>query len=461
MNFLVRDFYMDDGLTSCDTVEEAQNLVKRARTVCSKANIHLHKFLSNNRQVMESIPPTERCQDMSTVELNFNDLPLERVLGVQWCIESDQFKFRLTFPEKPLTRRGILATVASVYDPLGCLAPFTLCGKQILQQLCRETPGWDESLSDELRPQWERWLADLPNLEKLMVARCCQPDNFGQVVSRQLHHFSDASTVGYGQCSYLRLVNSENETYCCLVMGKSRVAPSKITTVPRLELTAAVTSLKISKLLRAEMTYPDIEEYFWTDSKVVLGYIQNDARKFHVFVSNRVQTIRNSSRSDQWFYVPSSENPADHASRGLSATDLINSNWFSGPSFLRKLDLPLPQHVSDDISDEDPEVKRVVVHAAQTKDRSIVDSFEKFSDWQKVLRAIGLLKCRLQGKKGPTQQEDRRQAEITIWKLLQAESFPKELKLIEQNKTVPRGNRLEKLDPFIDKEGLLRVGGRL
>ena len=113
VQFLIQDFYVDDGLRSCSTVDDAQKLIREAREICSKGNIRLHKFISNSPEVMDSIPETEH-HDMSIYDLNFKELQVERVLGVQWCIESDQFKFRLTISEKPLTRRGILSTVASI-----------------------------------------------------------------------------------------------------------------------------------------------------------------------------------------------------------------------------------------------------------------------------------------------------------------------------------------------------------
>ena len=172
VKFLTHDFYVDDGLRSCDTTEQAINLIEEARTVCSKGNIRLHKFLSNNQEVTESIPQTERVKDATSLDLSFSELPVERVLGVQWCVESDQFRFRLTVSEKPFTRRGILSTVASIYDPLGCLAPFILLGKLILQHMCKENCKWDQSLSKELTPQWERWLLELPKFEKLEIPRC-------------------------------------------------------------------------------------------------------------------------------------------------------------------------------------------------------------------------------------------------------------------------------------------------
>ena len=129
-------------------------------------------------------------------------------------------------------------------------------------------------------------------LGNMKVERCYKPESFGDVKKTELHHFSDASCEGYGQCSYIRLVDDSDRIHCSLVVGKSRVAPLKQVSIPRLELTAAVVSVKVSAMLQEELDYKSIEEIYWTDSKVVLGYINNDARRFHVIVANRVQQIR-------------------------------------------------------------------------------------------------------------------------------------------------------------------------
>ena len=115
----------------------------------------------------------------------------------------------------------------------------------------------------------------------------------------ELHHFSDASTTGYGQSSCLRMVNENDEVHCAFVIGKAKVSPLRPITIPRLELTAALVSVKVYCTLQEELDYDDITHVFWTDSKVVLGYIGNDARRFHVFVANRVQQIRENTSPDQ------------------------------------------------------------------------------------------------------------------------------------------------------------------
>ena len=144
------------------------------------------------------------------------------------------------------------------------------------------------------------------------MERCFKPSKFGKVIDCSLHHFSDASQDGYGQVTYLRIVDEKGYVKCSLVMAKSRVPSTKFVSISRLELTAAALSIKVSTMLRRELTiHPTIKEYFWTDSEVVLGYFYNDAKRFKIFVVNRVQLIRENSDVNQWIYVDSRSNPGD------------------------------------------------------------------------------------------------------------------------------------------------------
>ncbi|CAI5670949.1 unnamed protein product [Oreochromis niloticus] len=162
IQFIERNFYVDDGLTSVATKEEAIKLVKEARQLCSAGKLRIHKFISNNHEVLASIPESERADSVRNRDLDLGESQIERALGIKWCIVSDQFHFRVIVEERPLSRRGVLSTVASIYDPLGFVAPFVLVGKQILQQMCQDKVGWDEPLSEELKPRWESWLLNDP-----------------------------------------------------------------------------------------------------------------------------------------------------------------------------------------------------------------------------------------------------------------------------------------------------------
>ncbi len=244
----------------------------------------MHKLVSNCKEVLQSFPPEERASGIKDLNLTCEKLPVERALGVQWCVESDTLQFRNKMMERPATRRGLLSTVSSIFDPLGFLSPLVLKGKRILQELCRQGTNWDEKIPESLRSTWEKWQRSLSLLSTLRLPRCYKPEDFGVVKTVELHNFSDASSYGYGQCSYLRLIDDQNRIYCTLVMAKSRVTPIKPVTIPRLELTAALVSAKVSAFLQKELEYEEMKIFYWTDSKVVLGYISNDARRFHVFV---------------------------------------------------------------------------------------------------------------------------------------------------------------------------------
>ena len=265
--------------------------------------------------MLDSIPLSERASSIKYLNLDLECLPVERVLGIQWCADSDNLLFLISPTEKVNTRRKSLSVIASPFDPLGFPSPFILLGKQILQQMCRDNLGWDDLISGDIEIRWNTWISDLTNLESLRIPRCIRPSNQVKIIHEELHHFSDASTVGYGACSYLRLITEEGKLHCSLVIGKSRVAPNKITTIPKLELTSSLLTVKMSIMLRRELKYNNAKEYIWTDSQIVLSYVNNDAGKFHVFIANRIQQNKQHSDPSSWRFVPTQDNPADLASR--------------------------------------------------------------------------------------------------------------------------------------------------
>ena len=407
--------------------------------------------------------------------------------------------------ERPLTHRGALSTIGTFYDPCGFLGPVMLRGKQVLQELRRRKLDWDTQIPADLRIRWEEWLEDVHELERFQVQRCFKPKNFGNVQQVELHHFSDASQEGYGQCSYVRFVNEDNKAHCAFVIGKSRVTPLRQVTIPRLELAAATVSARVSAFLRDELGYVDCKEYFWTDSQVVLGYVKNEAKRFHTFVANRVQLIRDLTNPGDWFYVDTSSNPADDASRGLSAKQLVqDSRWLTGPEFLWRDGIFEAETTDTDHLDEmDPEVKRASTMATHVdgSDRAVpghLDSSRlvRFSRWDRAKKAVARclqLKDKLKERKVKrsatnAQKGERRvlqplsvsalaEAEKVIVRGIQQEYFAEELKTLRQlgvvqelcdrhtarsRKTqMKKSSNIYRLDPYLDGDGLIRVGGRI
>ncbi|XP_072051635.1 uncharacterized protein [Amphiura filiformis] len=512
-NTVLSNFYVDDYLKSIESESKAIQLVSDLTNLCKDGGFKLTKWLSNSREVLQSVPEDDRAETTKTLDLKNEELPSEKVLGLLWSPETDRFGFHIKVKERPPTRRGILATVSSIYDPLGFVAPAILPAKQILQNLSKLQLGWDESIPSELLTRWERWLDEVPKLSDFTIERCFKPKDFEES-EVQMHHFCDASQKGYGSVSYLRFVNESGQVHLTLLTAKARVAPLKIITIPRLELTAAAMAVKVNNMLQKELQLKVESTYFWTDSQTVIKYINNDTARFHTFVANRVALIRDGSQSHQWKYVGTSSNPADDCSRGLAVDCFLkNRRWTDGPDFLHKAENQWPKTTIGDSSEElaeDPEVKRkLVVNTASTEEAT--DTMEKlltrFSSWYQLCRCVAWILrvkkhlrkiCRDRdddrdddrvddGRKNDENEEhgnitdllnvaDMQEAERAVIVYVQTKAYPEEIMTLKElqlrsNDSQPEGDLrqvskikkaspLYRLNPFIE-DGVIRVGGRL
>lgn len=239
-----RNFYVDDCLKSVATEEMASKLAAGLQSLMKIGGFRLTKWISNSRAVLNTIPESERAP--TVISLDPKDiLPCDRALGVNWNVDDDEITFKIKVADKPLTRRGILSIVSAIFDPLGLVAPVTLRAKTIIQNLCRKKIGWDDVVPQKEHEDWRRWISNLPCLEKIHINGCFQPRYFSEVKNIQLHVFSDGSETGYGACAYLRLTDQHDNITCSLVLGKSRLAPIKQSSIPRLELCGAVVSCRL------------------------------------------------------------------------------------------------------------------------------------------------------------------------------------------------------------------------
>ena len=272
------------------------------------------------------------------MDLRHDELPAQRSRGVFWDLERDVFTYKVSVPDRPFTQRGVLSLVNSINDPLGLAAPILLEGRLLLQELVamgKESTGaaplkWDVPLPDKLTDRWQRWRNALPELEKATEQRCYHPREFGPVTRAEVHAFSDPSQRAIGAAVYLRSFNIKNEVAVSLVFGQTKVAQINPLSILRLELCGAVLAVQAVNKIVQELDMAMSEVVFYTDSKVVLGYIWNESRRFYVNIANRVEIIRKISTPDQWKYVKSSNNPANLATRGLKAKDLTESEWLDG-----------------------------------------------------------------------------------------------------------------------------------
>ncbi|XP_067950006.1 uncharacterized protein [Watersipora subatra] len=400
--FIKKDFYVDDGLNSVETLEQAISLIHDARALCSKGNLRLHKFSSNNAEVLQQAPETERS--VQDVDFLPDKLPEQRMLGLQWAMSGDTFKFINNIKEKPQTKRGILSVVSQLFDPLGFLCPFILLGKNILQKVTKLNVGWDDDINGELKELWLKWVAELAFLDQIQIPRCLKAANFGETVRIELHHFSDASDHGIGAASYIKLIDDQGNVHTTLLAGKSKVIPSKQqVTISRLELLGAVAATKLAKMLRTELNMHIDGEYFWTDSKIVLGSRPNEGGGgVCVYVADgfeaRVLAATLAGAEAVFASVHSS------GRRIFSVLAVYRAPSGALPSFLEDLGALIPTLPPDTIID---------IEEASTQ----------------------------------------------IIKQVQQAHFSDEMHAIKNGQAVSRENALSKLQPFLDSKDILRVGG--
>ncbi|XP_033116966.1 uncharacterized protein LOC117116937 [Anneissia japonica] len=323
--------------------------------------------------------------------------------------------------------------------------------------------GWDDPIPAQSQKEWKAWLADLSGLENIRIPRCLKPSNFGEVTNAQLHHFANASLHGYGTVTYLRSQNTAGNIHVGFVTAKARVAPLKPHTIVKLELTAAASAVRQDDLLHREMTIKLQPSIFWTDSQTVLKYISNEKSRYPVFVANRVAVIRDGSTLEAWRYVPGKLYPADHASMGLKAQDLMrHKEWISGPDFLAmsQKEWPVMEDIppNGDTSHNDIQESQCnaigVSEAICQYDSLLNRLIRHYSDWTKLKRAVAyyiILKGMLRKVKESHLLTARKLevAEIAIIKYIQTTNFPQ--------KELGKGSNLTKLNPKLN-EGILRVG---
>ncbi|XP_074662167.1 uncharacterized protein LOC141914773 [Tubulanus polymorphus] len=205
--FVANDFYVDDGLTSRPTVIDAVTIMKDTQNALREfGNLRLHKFASNSAEVMSAFPPGDLASNLKDLDLDADNKPLQRSLGLIWDVNTDNFLFQLTSEKKPVTRRGMLSTINSIYDPLGFLAPVLIHGKLLLRNLVSETVDWDQPFSDEIAAEWDNWRDSLRAIENLRIPRTYVTKLSG-AVRRELHVFSDASEKAIAAVVYLRTVD--------------------------------------------------------------------------------------------------------------------------------------------------------------------------------------------------------------------------------------------------------------
>ncbi|XP_051167315.1 uncharacterized protein LOC127285377 [Leptopilina boulardi] len=460
-SILKSDFYVDDGLTGAQTYDEALFIRNQLIKLLKKGGFNLQKWASNHPELCEiqtEVPETHMSLHRSEVI---------KALGLHWDVNLDVFVYTVKLPNStyPLTKRKILSTISKLFDPLGLLGPVIIVGKILIQQLWKSDLTWDEPVSKEIQLIWEEYTKQLMYLNQIKFDRCLVIPDF---VDTQIHGFCDASEKAYGACIYLRSTNSQGVHKSSLICSKSRVTPIKATTLSRLELCAATLLVQLysSVVQSLKMTFSQV--VFWSDSTIVLNWINTPSALLKTFVANRVSQIQEKTNSENWRHVRTHDNPADIISRGQSPQELVgNKFWTHGPNWLEMDEKLWPQFSLTRC--EIPEKRKVQPLVALKIVQQNYNLLEKFSDWKQLVIVVAYFmrfiknaklenkSDRVLGRLSPLEFND---AILKIMKLTQRETFLKEIQALEQGKDISQKSSLLRLNLFLEK-GIIRVGVRL
>ncbi|XP_039304386.1 uncharacterized protein LOC113004841 [Solenopsis invicta] len=466
---IIEDSYMDDILSGGNTRQEVIELQRQLFELLQKGQFFLRKWRSNDRQILQPLLD-QRHGEMLTL-----DKDEAKTLGLLWCSSSDTLQYKLDLPvRKSLTKRTVLSHVSQIFDLLGLLGPVLIKGKIFMQKLWADDLQWDQPLPLQHQAAWHDYYELLSGLSLIRPLRNINPDNIRG--ESDLFGFGDASQSAFGACLYIVSTNQSGNTSSHLFCAKSKVAPLKTLSLPRLELEAALLLAQLYDSVKTALKGRIRQVHLWSDSTIVLGWIKMQPHVLKTFVANRVAKIQELTASEAtWRHVPSEENPADLLSRGVAIQELeISDLWWHGPNWIKRDDR-CPEHMQEP-SESLPEVKAPAITLVTTQVTPSFPLLLKHESFGKICRIIAY--CfrfidaarRSADKSKPNKQqymarsigiEEMNRAEKVILKQTQREGFPLELRSLASNQDLPRENKLKSLSPFIDDDGLIRIGGRL
>ncbi|XP_076656372.1 uncharacterized protein LOC143361016 [Halictus rubicundus] len=470
VNAIKYKHYVDDYLDSVDTEDEAKRLSREVTEIHRRGGFQMCGWTSNSDAVMKEMSGGNVTS--GTVQLTAKERRASKTLGLYWDAMSDTFSFNtnkmqnavsVPLQEKGITKREMVRTIMSIFDPLGFLAPFTIKSKILLQNVWRSGITWDENLRIAEMGKWKEWTSELQSLGELTIPRCyvarCH------VTTTELHVFCDASELAYAAVAYWKFTYSNGRSTVAFICSKSRVTPLKPTSIPRLELQAALLASRLGRTIETEHEFKISRRIFWTDSNTVLSWIQADPRSFKTFVSNRLAEIDELTTTTEWRWISGKQNPADHATRNRPVAILTESNWFHGPDFLTNAENSWPRSRAGKSKEQATEEEcRTVAAIGRTTNPVLLDIL-RFSSWLRLIRTTARILIfveRCKKKRGVELTEDIMQRSEKLWiRQAQEESFGNEIRSIEQRRPLPADSRLIQFSPEMDDQQILRLKGRV
>jgi len=479
---LGEDLYVDDITSGCESVEEGKRFQKAANGVMKDAGLDLRKWMTNDEGLQRFFDGGKVSGETKVDDVTFaksvTGTTVEnghhKVLGLEWDRDSDEllFEFKDLIKKSKdgvLTKRKILSLSVTMYDPLGIISPVTAQLKTLFQLLCVDKASWDEVVSDDIENKWRVLMERIGEFGVIRIPRYALIDR-NEIVSVELHGFSDSSLILYCGVVYLRVI-TKSHAKAFFWTSKTRVAPLKKISIPRLELLGGLLLTKlISNVNVALCERLKIDRVVcWSDSTVTLCWIRGKEKTWKAWVENRVVKIRKVVPRESWFHVAGTENPADAPTRPIEDfSALFQDKWLSGPSFLSESDIDynkgrdneteLPIDAQEELRRTDAKVMTVTLDMKGSL--SNVIEFSRYGSLRKLVNVVAYVlrfKNNLLSKKNKCQKTDN---ELTTDEATHA------LSLIirdEQYRMATQSN-FEKTQPnlnvFQDAEGLYRIKSR-
>lgn len=465
---VAQGFYMDDLMTGGETVEESIAVYNEMRALLQKGGFILQKWASNNKRLEGYIDESEIGEEKIKQEEKKVEIKLDnivKILGLTWNKSRDEFQYSVKLPpvSAPVTKRKIISDVARLFDPLGWIAPCVVKAKMFIQRLWIAGTGWDEEPPVDILNDWYTYREDLSQLTGFTIPRWLSTKCDDEAA--ELHGFSDASNLAFAASVYLRVISASGDVKVQLIAAKTKVAPVKQVSIPRLELCGAVLLAKLLTEVSQVLKIPKDNVRAWTDSTVVLAWLNKHPSNWKTFVANRVSEILSLLEPSQWFHVPTRENPADCASRGVRPGELIdNPLWKHGPQFLKNRTIVYTR-LNDNVTQAEKSTKS---HCGTVEECML----GRYSSLKKLIRVVAYCRRFLRIRDLKTDSTIIRSKHIspfefnealtTCIKKAQTHEFGSELSEITKHGCIKtKSSSILSLTPFLDAKGILRVGGRL
>jgi hypothetical protein len=458
---LLFNTYVDDICVGADTEAEVLDLQSSLVTVLGRSGLELKKWSSNTPKVLDNVPPEDRA--IGSLPFDDGETIGVKVLGLRWDHNDDSFCYTFVSEVTVNTKRGMLSVIARIFDPLGLLAPVVFLAKHFMQRVWQAEVSWDDPLPPRLADTWRQFVFELSSLQQLRVPRFVGSGLGAEIV---LCGFCDASERGYAAVVYARVQRPDGRVSVSLVGTKTKLAPLNKSTIPRLELCAALLLARWMARIRGTLgiRLTVVDWYAWSDSEIVLSWLSVRHESFKVFVSNRIHKIQSLLPNCRWNHIASADNPADCASRGLSPSELLSHElYWKGPSLLSALIESWPSRLVPNLIDQLPERKQAMPTVLVLEEP---EWYSRFSSYLRMLRVIVyvrrfIARCRQQ----PVSETyiTRHELDLVTLSLVRSsQNFHFDKLRHELQHAIPVSVRtIARLRPFIDDREIIRVGGRL